>query len=660
MNHLHSMGVLHRDLKLANILLHFPRLEGQESLVTSDYLSQPRLLSQEPFLVKIADLGFSKIQLNIEQDLNTTYCGTPINMAPEVLNREAYNYKVDVWSIGTILYELITGQSPFKEAQNKDQLKKCHMCAIQYPKDLAVSKDCINFINLCLELNPKKRPSWEELLSHRFLQSAEKYTLVYGKNKESNFTQSSKIQQSLDQGSSFSQDGIFTFPSATITNSPIINNTIKNNCLNANFDNLLLTQARLPTCTNSSSSGHTSVQQILLETRNGPNQVRTIVENFKGDPNGGQEGCEDLDHEFSCSDDGGSDVCTPVQLMATDLNAKQGNSQSSLMCPKQVLKPNPFFESEGIKNKMTLSNSPTNNIYPNHNWIDQNQETIQRRLSIQPSLLNAPLMMNNSKQYSVSLDAKINGSSYNHEQEAAINQSIDCEVDTNNLMPQLPSKILTLHSKYDFFPGNQVTHNNNTNQLVHGNNMGQNQYRSSTSALLIGNINSEELEQERLHRLDETNFLHEIKIEDDESSLYNESVYSKIQSQKMVGSESPGTLIFRSTFSANSAKIIGKVFQESLIARQKYHLQQYSQNTQATTPAKTLHQQKSDAADDHLSRMNSNGAVIQNILPRVIQPIAQKKSHFSKHKSQFYKENQKIKNGGSASGKDFAIEPVRD
>jgi serine/threonine-protein kinase ULK2 len=71
-------------------------------------------------LVKIADLGFSKIQSNIDSDLNTTYCGTPINMAPEVLNREQYNYKVDVWSVGTILFELLTGHSPFKEAQNKD------------------------------------------------------------------------------------------------------------------------------------------------------------------------------------------------------------------------------------------------------------------------------------------------------------------------------------------------------------------------------------------------------------------------------------------------------------------------------------------------------------------------------------------------------------
>lgn len=53
-------------------------------------------------------------------DFNSTYCGTPINMAPEVLRRDFYNYKIDVWSVGTLLYEIVTGISPFKDAMNKE------------------------------------------------------------------------------------------------------------------------------------------------------------------------------------------------------------------------------------------------------------------------------------------------------------------------------------------------------------------------------------------------------------------------------------------------------------------------------------------------------------------------------------------------------------
>lgn len=64
-------------------------------------------------------MGFSKFVTEIN-DLNSTYCGTPINMAPEVLRRDFYNYKIDIWSVGTLLYEIVVGKSPFKDAMNKE------------------------------------------------------------------------------------------------------------------------------------------------------------------------------------------------------------------------------------------------------------------------------------------------------------------------------------------------------------------------------------------------------------------------------------------------------------------------------------------------------------------------------------------------------------
>lgn len=122
MIHLQSLNVLHRDLKLANVLLHFPDMVGREDEISADWLKNVDL-KKSRFQIKIADLGFSKIQQD-PNALNVTYCGTPINMAPEVLNRGVYNYKADIWSLGTILFELLTGKSPFKEATNKDELKK--------------------------------------------------------------------------------------------------------------------------------------------------------------------------------------------------------------------------------------------------------------------------------------------------------------------------------------------------------------------------------------------------------------------------------------------------------------------------------------------------------------------------------------------------------
>jgi serine/threonine-protein kinase ULK/ATG1 len=62
--------------------------------------------------VKVADLGFSK-QLDESTDLAATQCGTVLYMAPEVLDGCIYNYKVDVWSLGCIFYEMVVGKPPF-------------------------------------------------------------------------------------------------------------------------------------------------------------------------------------------------------------------------------------------------------------------------------------------------------------------------------------------------------------------------------------------------------------------------------------------------------------------------------------------------------------------------------------------------------------------
>ena len=62
--------------------------------------------------MKIADLGFSKQLGTLDEEMRT-YCGTPLNMAPEVMKRNGYNYKADIWSVGVLIFLLITGVYPF-------------------------------------------------------------------------------------------------------------------------------------------------------------------------------------------------------------------------------------------------------------------------------------------------------------------------------------------------------------------------------------------------------------------------------------------------------------------------------------------------------------------------------------------------------------------
>ena len=59
----------------------------------------------------------------MQDDLNLTYCGTPLNMSPEVLKRQPYDQKADVWSLGTILFQMLTGEHPFT-GKDEDDLKK--------------------------------------------------------------------------------------------------------------------------------------------------------------------------------------------------------------------------------------------------------------------------------------------------------------------------------------------------------------------------------------------------------------------------------------------------------------------------------------------------------------------------------------------------------
>lgn len=83
------MNVVHRDLKLANILI------------------------SEDFTIKLADFGFAK-QAGPDNVLES-YCGTPLTMAPEILkNQYKYSAKCDMWSLGVILYQMVCGIAPFK------------------------------------------------------------------------------------------------------------------------------------------------------------------------------------------------------------------------------------------------------------------------------------------------------------------------------------------------------------------------------------------------------------------------------------------------------------------------------------------------------------------------------------------------------------------
>ncbi|EAR97475.1 Serine/Threonine kinase domain protein (macronuclear) [Tetrahymena thermophila SB210] len=137
---------VHRDLKLANILL------------TKD------------LTVKLGDFGFAKHF--DDNSLLQSYCGTPITMAPEILKREKYNEKCDIWSLGIIIYQMIYGRPPFnphKGAHIQDLINlieknQIDFSAIQIPPEV---KDLILKM---LVVDPNQRISFEDFFEHPCMQ----------------------------------------------------------------------------------------------------------------------------------------------------------------------------------------------------------------------------------------------------------------------------------------------------------------------------------------------------------------------------------------------------------------------------------------------------------------------------------------------------------
>jgi serine/threonine protein kinase len=98
----------------------------------------------------------------------TLVLGSPLYMAPELINRQPYTEKVDVWSLGVITYQLLSGKTPFESRNIKKidyniKRKKITFENTEFEFWNDISKDAKNFILKCLDRNQNTRPSIAEL-----------------------------------------------------------------------------------------------------------------------------------------------------------------------------------------------------------------------------------------------------------------------------------------------------------------------------------------------------------------------------------------------------------------------------------------------------------------------------------------------------------------
>lgn len=102
-------------------------------------------------MAKICDFGWSVYEPG---EFRKTICGTPLYLSPEILKREKYNAKSDIWALGPLVYELLAGENPFCIRKREDLDK-----IITKNAELKVgSPEIKSFINFILRKDPKKRP----------------------------------------------------------------------------------------------------------------------------------------------------------------------------------------------------------------------------------------------------------------------------------------------------------------------------------------------------------------------------------------------------------------------------------------------------------------------------------------------------------------------
>lgn len=90
-------------------------------------------------------------------------------MAPELINGKSYGFKADVWSLGTLLFQLLTGTHPFTGKNMRELERNLREGAYKIPRDINISLKCIDFLNSCLRFSQYKRKDWNELLNHPYI-----------------------------------------------------------------------------------------------------------------------------------------------------------------------------------------------------------------------------------------------------------------------------------------------------------------------------------------------------------------------------------------------------------------------------------------------------------------------------------------------------------
>ena len=168
---LHDLQILHRDLKSANVFLF---KDGH---------------------AKLGDLNVSKVA---KRGLGYTQTGTPYYASPEIWKDLPYDNKSDIWSLGCVLYEMITLHPPFR-SKNMDELYKKVLSGDIGNLPEKYSNDLYEVVLLMMKVNSNKRPNCNDILNNTFVKKRIEYfkSMNNSENNEDNLNMDEFEEQYL-------------------------------------------------------------------------------------------------------------------------------------------------------------------------------------------------------------------------------------------------------------------------------------------------------------------------------------------------------------------------------------------------------------------------------------------------------------------------------
>ena len=193
LQYLHSNHIIHRDLKLENILLNFKNQNDK------------KILNMYGAEIKIIDFGFATHSNKI--DLNKSVLGSPLYMDPSILkkytkkekfdHKNGYDEKIDIWSLGNICYELLTGQRAFETSDIKILEEKIDKGVYYIPTTFY--KEVVGFLIGMMQYDSSIRLSADELSKHPFLNKNIRHFIRINVNDVKKYIKNDKLELNINE-----------------------------------------------------------------------------------------------------------------------------------------------------------------------------------------------------------------------------------------------------------------------------------------------------------------------------------------------------------------------------------------------------------------------------------------------------------------------------